>query len=145
MTRIERSALVRYPAQSMLELVCDIESYPEFLPWCRTGRILSITEDYVEAELEVAKGAFNKRFSTRNRVVNDAEIRMSLLDGPFSYLEGVWKFLPLREDATKVSLILEFEISNRIGALAFGAVFTQICNSMVSAFSRRAKELHHRT
>ena len=145
MTKIERSALVRYPAQSMLELVCDIESYPEFLPWCRTSRILSKTEDYVEAELEIVKGVFNKRFSTRNRLTGDGGIKMSLLDGPFSHLEGVWKFLPLREDATKISLILEFEISNKIGALAFGTVFTQICNSMVSAFSRRAKELNHRS
>lgn len=144
MTKIERSALVRFPAQSMLELVGDIESYPAFLPWCRSSRIIAKTNEFVEAELEIARGGFNKKFSTRNSITDQGEIKMSLLNGPFTYLEGIWKFLPLREDASKISLKLEFEISSRLGALAFGTIFTQICNSMVSAFSKRAKDLHDR-
>jgi ribosome-associated toxin RatA of RatAB toxin-antitoxin module len=69
-------------------------------------------------------------------------MRMSLIEGPFSKLEGIWTFQPLREDASKISLDLEFEIAGRIADLAFGPVFSQICNTLVSAFSQRAKDLY---
>jgi len=67
---------------------------------------------------------------------------MTLLRGPFSYLEGFWRFQPLREDASKISLDLSFEMNSRLGSLAFGAVFNQICDTMVSAFTQRARDLY---
>jgi len=142
MTVIEKSALVRYPAHLMLQLVEDIESYPSFLPWCHASRILKRTDDTVEAELEIMRGGFRKSFATRNQRVSSQEIRMSLIKGPFSHLEGVWTFVPLREDASKIALNLEFEMMGKLSNLAFGAVFNQICNSMVGAFTQRAKELY---
>ena len=142
MTVIEKSALVRYPAHLMLQLVEDIESYPRFLPWCHASRILRRSDDTIEAELEVMRGGFRKSFATRNKRVSSQEIRMSLIKGPFSHLEGVWTFMPLREDASKIALNLEFEMRGKLSNLAFGAVFNQICNSMVGAFTQRAKELY---
>lgn len=142
MTIVQKSALVRIPASAMFTLVNDVERYPEFLPWCRSSRILRLLADGMEAEVEVARGGFNQSFATRNLIVHEQEIRMSLLRGPFESLEGVWSFLPLREDASKISLDLRFEMSGRLTSLAFGAVFSQICNTLVSAFSERAKQLH---
>jgi ribosome-associated toxin RatA of RatAB toxin-antitoxin module len=142
MTMIEKSALVRFPAASMFALVDDIESYPEFLPWCRSGRVLRREGAVVEAELEIARGGFHKSFATRNIQSGREEIRMTLLRGPFSHLEGVWRFLPLREDASKISLEIDFELSGKLADLAFGAVFNQICNTLVGAFTQRAKALY---
>jgi len=142
MTTVQKSALVRFPAHLMFELVDDIESYPQFLPWCRTSRILRRSGDVVDAELEIARGGFNKSFATRNIIVAPQEIRMSLLTGPFSRLEGVWTFTPLRADASKISLHLQFEMSGKLASLAFGTIFNQICNTLVSAFSERAKAIY---
>ncbi|SJM93911.1 type II toxin-antitoxin system RatA family toxin [Crenothrix polyspora] len=142
MTVVEKSALVKFSALQMFELVNDIESYPKFLPWCSASRILKRGEDFVEAELLIAKGGFKKAFSTRNKIDNGGKITVSLLDGPFSYLEGSWNFLPLRENASKISLNLEFEMAGKLANLAFGAVFNQICNTMVGAFTQRAKDVY---
>lgn len=142
MTVVEKSALVKFSALQMFDLVNDIEAYPKFLPWCSGSRIIKRCDDYVEAELLISKGGFNKSFSTRNRLDSNEKIVVSLLDGPFSYLEGAWSFLPLREDASKISLNLEFEMSGKLANLAFGAVFNQICNTMVSAFTQRAKDVY---
>lgn len=142
MTHVQKSALVKFSAQQMFELVDDIEAYPEFLPWCSGSRILSRSDQIVEAELSIAKGGFHKSFATRNRLDNGGRIYMSLLNGPFSSLEGVWDFMPLREDASKISLDLQFEMSGMLAALAFGAVFNQICNTMVSSFTQRAKQVY---
>ncbi|MFZ2451988.1 MAG: type II toxin-antitoxin system RatA family toxin [Methylovulum miyakonense] len=142
MTIVQKSALVKYSAQQMFDLVNDIEAYPQFLPWCSGSRIIKRADDVVEAELSISKGGFKKSFSTRNQMDKGGKITVSLLDGPFSYLEGVWNFMPLREDASKISLDLEFEMSSKLASLAFGAVFNQICNTMVSSFTSRAKQVY---
>jgi ribosome-associated toxin RatA of RatAB toxin-antitoxin module len=142
MTTVEKSALVKFSALQMFELVNDIESYPKFLPWCSASRIIKRGEDFIEAELLIAKGGFKKAFSTRNKIDDNGKITVSLLDGPFSYLEGSWNFLPLRENASKISLNLEFEMAGKLANLAFGTVFNQICNTMVGAFTQRAKDVY---
>jgi ribosome-associated toxin RatA of RatAB toxin-antitoxin module len=142
MTLVQKSALVKYSARQMFDLVNDIEAYPKFLPWCSGSRIIKQEGDVVEAELIISKGGFNKSFSTRNTIDEGGRLTVSLLDGPFSHLEGVWNFIPLREDASKISLDLEFEMSGMLTNLAFGAVFNQICNTMVASFTSRAKEVY---
>lgn len=142
MTTISKSALVRFPAHLMYELVEDVESYPKFLPWCAKSRILRRHGDVVDAELEIAKAGFHKAFATRNTHLAPQEIRISLLEGPFVHLEGVWSFTPLRADASKISLDLQFEMHGKLAGLAFGALFNQICNTMVGAFCDRAKDLY---
>jgi ribosome-associated toxin RatA of RatAB toxin-antitoxin module len=139
MTRIEKTALVKFSAQQMFDLVNDIESYPQFLPWCSQSRIIKREGNIVEAELSISKSGFQKSFSTRNELDMGKEITVSLIDGPFSHLAGIWQFQPLREDASKILFNLDFELSGRLASLAFGAVFNQICNTMVSSFTQRAK------
>ncbi len=142
MTVVQKSALVKFSALQMYELVNNIEDYPNFLPWCSGSRIIKIGEDFIEAELMISKGGFKKSFSTRNTLDKGGKITVSLLDGPFDYLEGVWNFMPLREDASKITLDLEFEMSGKLASLAFGVVFNQICNTMVSSFTDRAKQVY---
>lgn len=142
MIQVQKSALVRFPAHLMFELVNDVEAYPQFLPWCHASRILKRFGDELEAELEVARGGFHKSFATRNTIIAPKEIRMALLSGPFSHLTGVWSFVPLRQDASKISLDLEFEMSGKLANLAFGTLFHQICNTLVGAFCDRAKALY---
>ncbi len=142
MTIVQKSALVKYSAKQMFDIVDDIESYPQFLPWCSGSRVLRREGDIVDGEIQIAKAGFHKSFATRNRLEGDNKIHLSLLDGPFSKLEGVWHFLPLRDDACKISLDLEFEIASKFASLAFGPVFNQICNTMVASFIQRAKIIY---
>jgi ribosome-associated toxin RatA of RatAB toxin-antitoxin module len=146
MKSVRKSALVRFPAHLMFAVVEDVETYTEFLPWCRASRILRRSGNVVDAELEIYRGGFHKTFATRNTILAPQEIRLSLLDGPFHHLEGLWSFTPLRPDASKISLELDFEMSGKLATLAFGALFHQICDTMVDAFSERAKSIfnyHH--
>jgi ribosome-associated toxin RatA of RatAB toxin-antitoxin module len=139
---VNKSALVKYSAQSMYELVDDIESYPEFLPWCSGSAVLVRKHDFVEATVNVSRSGFNSSFTTRNQLNSPINIKMELIDGPFSHLEGDWDFTALREDASKISLNLDFEVSSKIASMAFGGIFNQICNTMVSSFTARAKQIY---
>ena len=139
MPNVNRSALVPYSCEQMYQLVDDIASYKEFLPWCGDSVEHQRDKRTVEATVTIAKGSINKAFSTRNSLQENAVIEMQLLDGPFKKLHGYWRFEPLKEKASKISLDLEFEFSNRLVGLAIGPVFNQVANSMVDSFVQRAK------
>jgi ribosome-associated toxin RatA of RatAB toxin-antitoxin module len=141
-TVVQKSALVKFSAQQMFDIVNDIERYPEYFSWCKSSRVLNQTDDTLDAELVIAKGGLQKSFATHNKLDQGGRIYMTLLNGPFNSLEGVWNFKTLREDASKISLDLEFEVSGKIASLTFGSVFNQLCSSMVSTFSQRAKQLY---
>jgi ribosome-associated toxin RatA of RatAB toxin-antitoxin module len=142
MAIVQKSALIKYSAQQMFDLVDNISVYPDFLPWCTGSEIMLREENMVEAKIQIAKGGFTNSFTTRNMNQPAESIAMSLLEGPFSSFGGVWTFLPLRKDASKISLDLEFEMNGLIANLAFGTVFNQICNTMVTSFTNRAKQVY---
>ena len=141
MATVKKSALVLYSAAEMYALVNDIEAYPQFLPWCRSTHVLMCGEDELRATIEMAKGGVHKSFTTFNRMQKHKMIDIRLLEGPFKRLEGYWRFEPLRADACKVSLDLEFEFSQLL-RVAIEPVFKQIANSLVDAFCKRAVDLY---
>lgn len=142
MATVKKSALVMYSAAEMYNLVNDIESYPQFLPWCRSAHVAPCGEDELRATIEMAKGGVHKTFTTSNRMQKHKMIDIRLLEGPFQRLQGYWRFEPLRADACKVSLDMEFEFSNALLRKAVEPVFKQIANSLVDAFCKRAVDLY---
>ena len=142
MTTINKSALVAYDASDMFNIVDDIESYPEFLPWCGATSVESRSEDEVQASIEISHSGINKAFTTRNRVQKGKMIEIQLVNGPFKHLHGFWQFKKLGDSGCKITLNLEYEFANKIMSLAIGPVFSQIASSLVDAFCKRADELY---
>jgi ribosome-associated toxin RatA of RatAB toxin-antitoxin module len=141
MATVEKTALVSVAAAELFEIVNDVDSYPQFLPWCKDARLLSRDEKKLCGEIVVSKAGVTRAFSTCNDLYPYQRIEIHLKDGPFRKLEGAWEFTELREDACKVLLKLEFEFSSGLMDKAFGIVFSQIANSLVDAFCRRANAL----
>ena len=141
-TRIQRSALLPYPAQALFDLVNDVASYPQFLPWCRASEVLEVSETHMLASLEVAKGSIGQRFVTRNVLQPGQRIEMNLQEGPFTSLNGVWEFKALGDKACKISLDLTFDYAGPLVRATLGPLFNQAANTMVDAFCQRAKQLY---
>lgn len=140
MASIEKSVLVRHSARSMFALVADIEAYPAFLPWCSGARVLRRDAQQVTAELEINFHGLRQRFTTVNAQQPDDRIDLRLVDGPFSRLDGGWRFTPLAADACKVELQLDYDFSNFLLERLVGPVFHQIATTMVDSFVRRADQ-----
>ena len=126
----------------MYALVEDVESYPEFLPWCTDVEVHSRSDDVVEASLELQRAGLKKRFRTRNRLTPKSAMALQLVGGPFRHLSGGWQFTSLGEAGSKVSLDLEFEFENKALDLMIGAFFEDACNSLVDAFTERAAAIY---
>ncbi len=143
-TCISKNALIPYSAEKMYQLVADVDSYEQFLPWCKSSAVLSQTEDEVKGQIEVHHTGMNKTFTTLNRMQKNKMIEIRLVEGPFKHLQGFWRFDALDEHGCKISLDLEFEFSNKLVSMAFGPIFSQIANTMVDAFCKRAIDVYGR-
>ena len=140
--KVSRSSLLPYSAAKMYDVVADVRSYPGFLNWCDNMQIISETADEVVAKLMISYGKLNFSFTTRNKMVKDKSVEMSLVDGPFSELDGQWTILALNENASKVSLEIDFMFDNPITHKVFGKVFHKIISAQLDAFQKRAELLY---
>ena len=145
MKTVHKSVLIWYSAQEMFSLVIDVARYPEFLPWCDRSAVLAQDEHGMKAEIGIAFGGIHQVFRTRNEHVPGRQVSMKLVEGPFSRLEGQWKFIPLggeQQRACKVELELHYGFDNAaLGALV-GPVFDRIAGSLVDAFVKRAEQVY---
>jgi ribosome-associated toxin RatA of RatAB toxin-antitoxin module len=126
----------------MFELVDDIASYPDFLPWCQRATIQKRCDDLVEATLDNGLGGVHKQFSTRNRLVRPERIEIELLKGPFRSLEGAWTFEEREEGGSDVGLALKFEVAHSPLNMVFALLFEEVVRSQVAAFTSRAESLY---
>ncbi len=142
MTHVQRSALLPYSAEQMYKLVNDIDSYPEFVPWCVKCEVHSENEKEKQATMSFAKRGINASVTTCNELDTNKSITMRLQEGPFKHLVGAWVFRELDENSCKVELDMQFSFSNRLYALSLGPIFNQVANKLVSAFTERALDLY---
>lgn len=142
MATISRSALVMYSAEQMFDLVNDVQAYPQFLPNCAAAEIREQSGSEMIAALQIKKGGLSKWFATKNKLVGKEKVVMALVDGPFEMLSGAWEFIKLDDNACKVVLNLEYSFNNGLVEMAFGGIFKEVANNMVSAFTNRAKNVY---
>lgn len=142
MTEIERSALVPYSAAQMFDVVDDVESYPEFLPWCTSAELLSRTETELVGRLTVARGNIKQSVTTRNMLDPPHGMTIELVEGPFKTLSGRWTFTQLGDEGCKVQMKMNFEFDSRLISFTFGKLFGAAADRLVDAFCQRARELY---
>jgi ribosome-associated toxin RatA of RatAB toxin-antitoxin module len=139
MPSVNRSALVPHPAERMFELVERVEDYPLFLPWCGGAVVHERSPARMVATLHIDFRGLRQSFTTENRHEAARSIRMQLRDGPFTRLDGLWSFTPLRVDACKVAFDLDYALAGGVLSRALAPVFEQIAGSFVDAFVARAE------
>ena len=142
MAQVEKSVLVPHSAEQMYLLVDAPERYPEFLPWCG-GVDLQQRDDHITvATLHIDYHGLKQNFTTQNTKTYPTLMDIKLVDGPFRHLEGVWRFVPLADDACKIEFKLHYEFSSHLVEKIIAPVFSHIANTFVDAFVTRADILY---
>ena len=142
MPTVDKSVLLPYSAQQMYELVDRVEDYATFLPWCGGTEVHHRDAEGVEATITIQFKGVSQSFTTRNTNVAGQSIDIRLVRGPFSNLDGLWTFTPLRADACKVEFRLAYAFSNRLLEALIGPVFNIIAGSFIDSFTKRADSLY---
>src|SRR5271165_1851926 len=139
-THAERKT-VPYRPEQLFDLVADVGSYPQFLPWCVGARIRSRSETELVADLTIGFGPFRESFTSRVTLDRPQRVRVRYENGPFRYLNNEWRFSP---DAAgcKVNFFVDFEFRSRLLQAAIGVVFNEAVRRMVNAFLMRARDVY---
>lgn len=139
---VEKNVLVGHSPAQMYALVNDFERYPQFLPWCSKAEIKTRDGQNLVASLQIDYFKVKQKFSTRNTHVEGESILMELVEGPFEFLEGRWRFLPLGDLGCKIEFKLSYQFSSRILEKLIGPVFDHISASLVDAFIKEADRVY---
>lgn len=145
MKTVHKSVLIWYRPEEMYALVVDVVAYPQFLPWCDHANVVAVDGKGMTAEVGIAFAGVRQTFTTRNLHTPGRAVAMQLVNGPFSRLDGEWRFIPLGDGtqrAARVELVLNYGFDNvALGALV-GPVFDRIAGSLVDAFVKRAEQVY---
>ncbi|MFC4761600.1 type II toxin-antitoxin system RatA family toxin [Dyella koreensis] len=142
MIEIRRSALVKYSPAQMFDLVNAVEAYPKRFPWCAGAEVLERGENMLVARLDLKFAGFRQSFTTRNTTEPPHRLQMSLVDGPFRSLEGLWNFTALGDSGCKIAFALDFDYAGKLGGTALKLGFQGLASRMVEDFCREAERAY---
>ena len=141
MREVKRSALVNKSPAVVFALINDVDSYPQFLPWCTHSKVQSRSEREIIATIGVKRGPLQSEFTTRNELEPDRRILMHLVSGPFRMLEGEWLLTPIGADGCRAELTMRFAFKSSLSAMLFEQKFAETATSLVDAFVARARSI----
>jgi coenzyme Q-binding protein COQ10 len=133
-----------FPKNDLIKLVLDIDDYKEFLPWCKSSKILKIDEDSIQkiihADLEIGYKLITDTYTSE--VVFDkkkSEIIVKSLSGPIKKLSNIWSFKDINESSCEVNFFIDIELNNLLLNAMFSKFFDIGFEKILSSFEDRAK------
>ena len=135
--------------KNLIEMVLDIEKYPEFVPWCLGGKIHNKIDKgntiEIKADLTIGKSFFKdtyKSFVIYNK--SEDSIHVTNIDGPLKHLENEW-FFRQDGDSSEVEFHVDFELKNKILNVLMIKSFDLGLKKIADAFEKRAIQLFEKT
>ena len=130
----------------LIDLVLDIEKYPEFVPWCLDGKIHNKkeSEDLIEikADLKVGKRFINETYTSLVLFHKTSDrISVTNIDGPLTHLKNEWKFKEIN-NSTQLEFEIDFELKNNILNAIMKRSFNFGLSRIADAFEKRALEIY---
>ena len=131
-----------YTPDQVFDLVADVKSYQDVLPWIAAVRVRSNSDSEMIADLVVGFRALKETFTSRVHKTRPREIEIDYVEGPLKYLHNSWKFTPDERGGTIVDFCVDFAFRSRIFETIAGQMFDRALRRMIGAFEDRAHALY---
>ena len=132
--------------KDLIEMILDIEKYPEFVPWCLGGKIHK-KEDRIdmiemEADLTVGKKFLNQTYKSHVTYYKEKDkIIVNNIGGPLKHLKNEWYFKEMN-NGTQLEFFIDFELKNPILNSIMKKSFELGLNKIAKSFEARAAKLY---
>ena len=141
--------LIECKKEQLIDLVLDIEKYPQFVPFCLDSKIYEKKEKgdliLIIADLTIGKGPFKDTYKSDVKFnKKDDTIYVTNLDGPLKHLENKWYFKQ-ENKITEVSFEIDFELKNDFLNIVMTKSFQFGLDKIADAFQKRAEKLFSKT
>ena len=138
--------LIECKKDQLIDLVLDIEKYPEFVPFCLGSHIYKKSKEgsqtLIIADLTIGKGPFKDTYKSDVKFDKEnSTINVTNIGGPLNHLENNWKFIE-KEGGTEISFDIDFEIENKFLNVLMSKSFEFGLNKIADAFQKRAEDLY---
>ena len=138
--------LIECKKKDLIDLVLDIEKYPQFVPFCFDAKIYENKSEAdlvkIIADLTIGKGPFKDTYKS-NVVFNKKEdtIFVKNIDGPLNHLSNNWTFTDKKNGITEITFDIDFEIKNKFLNSLMVVSFQFGLEKIADAFQKRAEKL----
>ena len=138
--------LIECEKKDLIELVLDIEKYPEFVPFCFDAKIYENKKDgdlqKIIADLTIGKGPFKDTYKSDVAFNKKTDsINVKNIEGPLNHLTNNWTFSDKNNGITEVTFDIDFEIKNKFLNSLMWVSFQFGLEKIADAFQKRAEEL----
>jgi len=138
--------LIECKKDQLIDLVLDIEKYPEFVPFCLGSHVYQRDNKddqiIIVADLTIGKGPFKDTYKSDVKFnKDDSRINVTNIGGPLRHLENNWKFIE-SDKGTEILFDIDFEIENKFLNLVMTKSFQYGLNKIADAFQKRAQDLY---
>jgi coenzyme Q-binding protein COQ10 len=143
----ETRHVVSHSADDMFALVADVEAYPRFLPLCEDLKLKRRERcgerEVLIATMTVGYKLIRESFTTEV-TLDKAErlIEVRYLDGPFSFLENRWRFIPVSPIGCEIDFYIRYSFRSRLLERVMGGLFSKAIEKYSHAFETRADQLY---
>ena len=132
----------------LIDLVLDIEKYPQFVPFCLAAHVYEKKEQgdliLIIADLTIGKGPLKDTYKSDVQYnKKDNSIKVVNIGGPLKHLENNWNFINL-EGRTEISFDIDFEIENKFLNIIITKSFQFGLDKIADAFQERANNLFNK-
>ena len=142
MPRHNEKRILPYSPFQLFELVADVESYPEFLPWCLAARVRKREGSEILADMIIGFKVFRERYTSHVHLDRARQrIDVGYKDGPFRHLENHWIFHEY-EKGCELEFYIDFEFRSKLLQKVMEGLFHEAVRRMVRAFETRAKAIY---
>ena len=131
-----------YSADQMFDLVADVKSYEQFLPWVVAIRVRSDSETEMMADMIVGFSGLREKFTSRVMKQRPGAITIDYIDGPLRHLHNEWRFTNTDGGGCKVDFMVDFAFRNSLFDKLAGQMFDMALRQMIGAFEQRAAKLY---
>ena len=137
--------LIECKKDQLIDLVLDIEKYPEFVPFCLDAHVYEKNKEgdliLIIADLTIGKGPFKDTYKSDVKFnKKDSTIKVTNIGGPLNHLENTWQFKE-QKSGTEISFDIDFEIENKFLNIVMTKSFQFGLDKIADAFQKRAEEL----
>ena len=143
MRNSKREEVISHSATKIFNIVIDIESYPEYIPWCTRMVIKQRKKHEIFADMYVKyKFILTQKFGSHVKFDrNNLTIETSYIDGPLKDLTTKWKFEAIDKKNSKIFFDVNFEFKNYLHQKVAETFYPLIENKMIDSFRKRANDI----
>ena len=140
MKNSKREEVISHSAIKLFKIVLDIESYPEYIPWCTKMIVNQRNKNEIYADMYVKyKFILSQKFGSHIKFdKNNLTIETSYIEGPLKDLTTKWKFEEIDKDKSKIFFDVNFEFKNYFHQKVAETFYPLIENKMIDSFKKRA-------